>query len=322
MTPSQKRPSRPVKKRLVFNNLKQYTLLWMKPIRLAQISDFHITHLTWNPLRLFSKRFLGNLNWLFSRKGIFSTEAIDALPSFLSSLQLDHILLGGDFTTTSLPEEFRLARAFVDKLPAPWIAIPGNHDQYTYRAYRQKRYYQSLSNPREAIRERTDFFNLSDHGLEAHRLAPKWWLIALDTTRATNLYSSRGFFSPKLEERLNELLSMIPSDHSILLLNHYPFFQNVTVRHSLSRGNALEALLRKEPRIKAYLHGHSHRHTIADLQPSNLPLILDGGACAEGTWNLLTIDEKQIKIDVYRWKNSWQLDRTEEIAWNRGLQKG
>ncbi len=289
-------------------------------MRLAQISDLHITEITLNPFRLFSKRFLGLLNWIFFRKGVFSRDPINALPAFLKSLSVDQILLGGDFTSTALPKELKLAQEFVSELPAPWIAVPGNHDHYTYRSFRKRHYYNALSNKRGPVEHKADFFHLADHGVEAHRLKDNWWLIAIDTCRPTNLYSSRGLFPFELEARLTELLSLIPADARILVMSHYPFFQNDVHRHSLSRGEALEALLRKEPRVKVYLQGHTHRHTIADLQPSGLPIVLDGGSCADrnkGTFNLLTLEKSHLRVDIYEWKNGWTLQQTKEIAWTR-----
>ena len=291
----------------------------MAPLRLVQISDFHCTKITWNPFRLFSKRFLGNLNWLLFRKNRFSLEPLNALPKLLKSFQIDRILLGGDLTTTSLKEEFSLAASLVKKLPAPWIAIPGNHDQYTRLAERQKHFYRYFTNKR-TIQHKADFFTLKDHGIEAHRLSPHWWIIALDTAPATNLYSSTGLFSEKQEAFLEEVCSLLPMDASILLFNHYPFFQNDIPSHNLIRGPVLENFLRKERRIKAYLHGHSHRHTIANLQPSGLPVILDSGCSTDrehGSFNVLEIDDQKLTIDVYRWNGQWSLSRKEEIQWTR-----
>src|SRR3989344_2908118 len=174
-------------------------------MRIAQISDFHFTHLTWNPLRLFSKRLLGNLNWLVNRKGGFSHEQLMELPALFSELKVDLILLGGDFTTTALREEYEKASHFVDSLSQPWIAIPGNHDHYTYRSWRKKHFYKYFSNPKKEIAHPVDFFTLAEHGVEAHRIQPNWWLLALDTARATPFYSSQGLFGTPLEEYVREI---------------------------------------------------------------------------------------------------------------------
>ncbi len=288
----------------------------MRPLRLVQISDFHFTKITWNPLRLFSKRLLGNLNWVLARKSAFSTVQLDALPSFLKTLNLDRILLGGDFTTTSLLTEFTKAQEFVDKLPFPWIAVPGNHDRYTFSACREKVFYRYFPNPKDP----SSSFTLEKHGVEAHVLNPNWRLIALDTSRATHFYTSSGLFSKEQETHLRTLLEMIPQNENILLFNHYPFFENDIAKHSLIRGDMLEAIVKKDVRIKAYLHGHTHRHTIANLQPSGLPLILDGGCSADihkGSWNLLELDDKGINVCQYKWREGWTPARQERIEWTR-----
>jgi len=40
----------------------------------------------------------------------------------------DLVVISGDFTQVGSEAEFRLARAFLDRLPAPLFAVPGNHD--------------------------------------------------------------------------------------------------------------------------------------------------------------------------------------------------
>jgi 3',5'-cyclic AMP phosphodiesterase CpdA len=282
-------------------------------MRIAQISDLHFTRLTWNPARLFSKRLLANLNWLFYRKNNFSEQQIADLPSLFDELKVDLVLLGGDFSTTSLLEEFDLARQFLSQLKQKWIAIPGNHDNYTYRSDRQKHFYRYFANSPQLL-------NLKDHKIEAHRLTPNLWLIALDTTLATNPYSSQGLFSEKMEQSLKELLALIPQDHSILLFNHYPFFPTENFRHSLQRNTALRTLIQSDPRIRLYLHGHTHRNIIADLQNSNLPIVLDAGSCAQGqkgSWNLIDLTPTGCKVTPYRYQTRWQPHPTEEFAWTR-----
>lgn len=292
----------------------------MAPMRIAQVSDFHLTHLTWNPFRLLSKRIFGNLNWLFLRKKHFFEEQLDPLPDLFKELGVDLVLLGGDFTTTALTEEFEKALAYVKKIEQPYLAIPGNHDHYTYRSQRKKHFYRYFTNTRENIAHPVEFFNLKDHKIEAHKIDPNWWVIALDTTLATNPYSSEGLISEKLESYLEEVIKLIPQDASIIMLNHYPFFQNDETRRSLKRGGELQALLKRHPRVRLYLHGHTHRHTIADLQQSNLPIVLDSGSCAQGrkgAWNLIDLQTAGCTISTYRWDHAWTKTRTEEFAWTR-----
>ncbi|HSX38142.1 MAG TPA: metallophosphoesterase [Chlamydiales bacterium] len=289
-------------------------------MRLVQISDFHFTCLTWNPFRLFSKRILGNFNWLFKRKSLHAKKLLDPLPELFRELKVDLVLLGGDLTTTSLMEEYETALEFVQKLPTQWIAIPGNHDHYTYRSFRKKHFYLYFSNQKGPIAHPVDFFTLKDHGVEAHRMAPGWWILALDTARPTHFASSRGIFSQKAEEYVVEILNLIPPDDSVICFNHYPFFPQDQDHRNLERGDCLENLLKQFPQIRLYLHGHTHRHAIADLQPNHLPILLDSGCCVQGnqgTWNLIDLMSDHCKVTAYKWQSHWNPFRTETFEWKR-----
>lgn len=283
-------------------------------MRIVQLSDFHFTAPTWNPLRLASKRFFGQLNWLLTRKDFFSIKPLEELPELFASLQPDWILLGGDFASTALDAEFSLARQYIDQFSQPWIAVAGNHDHYTFSSYRKKQFYRYFSNlPPSSL-------SLKDDALEVHALAPQWRLIALDTARPTPPLSSRGLFSSALEEKLERALQEIPPDCHVIILNHYPFFQNDAPHRTLERGEALEALLRRHRSVRLYLHGHTHRRIIADLQSDGLPLILDSGCAAQkesGSWNLIDLDEWGARVQTYSYLKAWKPEREERILWKK-----
>lgn len=267
-------------------------------MRIAHLSDFHFTKLTLNPLRLFSKRFFGQLNWTLFRKKDFNHHQLELLPDLFRDLKVDLILLGGDFTSTSMPEEYQEAKKWLSKLPAPWIAIPGNHDHYTQRSAKR-------------------FFEYFEQ-LSPCPIGNNWWVIPIDTTRPNPIRSSKGIFSTA--EQLKKQLEQIPGN--VILLNHYPFFQQTSIEHSLQGGETLEQLIREHPKIKLYLHGHTHRHSIADLQADNLPIILDSGSCSHkrGTWNLIDITETGCRITPYSFKNGWKANDTKDFTWKRNIQ--
>lgn len=74
---------------------------------LAQISDIHLS-----PSRPFFQ---------------FNYEAV---LEELARLRPDHIVVTGDLALNApdVPEDLAFARAQLDRLPAPWSAVPGNHD--------------------------------------------------------------------------------------------------------------------------------------------------------------------------------------------------
>ena len=61
----------------------------------------------------------------------FGTEqgaVVDALVALSKQQCPDVLVLSGDITQRARPAQFRAARAFVDRLGVPWLAVPGNHD--------------------------------------------------------------------------------------------------------------------------------------------------------------------------------------------------
>ncbi|MFN3853543.1 MAG: metallophosphoesterase family protein [Phreatobacter sp.] len=56
-----------------------------------------------------------------------------ALLRILAAEPPDLIVVSGDLTQNATWRQFRAARAFLDRLPAPWLAVPGNHDIVGHR---------------------------------------------------------------------------------------------------------------------------------------------------------------------------------------------
>lgn len=55
-------------------------------------------------------------------------EVAEALAALAARQQPDVVVLSGDITQRARPAQFRAAKAFVERLGAPVVAIPGNHD--------------------------------------------------------------------------------------------------------------------------------------------------------------------------------------------------
>ncbi len=278
-------------------------------IRIAHISDLHFSKISFNPLQFFTKRWLGNFNSLFSRKKTFIADHLLSLPSLFSELNVDQLIISGDLTTTSRKKEFAQAKKFTDQCVkvVPTFVIPGNHDHYTKKAYRDKIFYDYFPNT-----------SLKNSGVSATSLGHKWWLVELDTTVPTPWLSSHGHFSIEMEKHLESVLKSIPQEDSVLLVNHFPFFNN-EIRKILNRADNLKKLLQQFPQVKLFLHGHTHRQTLADLRGNQLPIILDSGSTTHkhrGSWNLIDISDKGCDVHIYQLKNSsWEKTKTSSFTW-------
>ncbi len=257
-------------------------------IRCAHISDLHFAKPSWKINQFFSKRWIGNANFYLRRRSQFCFENIQALPLLFKQLGVSKVLITGDLTTTSDEKEFLMAQAFIQRLEEQGLLVvllPGNHDQYTKTAFARKTYYHFFPS---CFSEST--CNLKDDGLTIVEIGNKWSAIVLDTAIATPPLACYGFFSEELEERLKQALKQIAEDHSVLILNHFPLIYNETPEKGLKRSEALCDLIKEFPQVNLYLHGHTHRHCIADLRQSGLPIILDSGSIIEKKNRILEFD--------------------------------
>ena len=289
-------------------------------IRIAHLSDLHFSSLSLGIGQLFSKRWVGSLNLLLGRGSHILNERPFSLIETLKEAKVTHVIISGDLTTTSSRREYALAQTFVDQLKEEGIQtflIPGNHDHYTKKADRSKLFYRHFPSrySSSSSAAEIDHFTLSRHGVTSCPLTEGWRLIMIDTTLATSLLSANGFFSPVIEKNLNHLLSCVSPDEKILLVNHFPFFQHEKRRRRLLRGSALQKIIANHPNIHLYLHGHTHRRTIADLRPNGLPIILDSGSTGyiSGSWNLMQLDNNQLDLTVYQWEEEWRPIHTQSF---------
>lgn len=286
-------------------------------MRIAHISDLHFSKISKGLGQFFSKAWLGNLNLLLRRSYDYSSKQPYALIKQLKKENVTDVIISGDLTTTSSKIEFTLAKQFTDHLQSEDLnlyLIPGNHDHYTKQAYRHQIFYQYF--PKKHSSDLP--YNLLDHGVTAKKLTSGWWLVLMDTTLATSLTSSNGYFSKQTETHLSNLLEKIPKQEKILLVNHFPFFQHDKPKRRLKRGLALETILQNHPSIQLYLHGHTHRKCVADLRQNKLPIILDSGSASyrHGSWNLLDLTQNRCKLKVFQWQSiDWSEIETHTFRW-------
>lgn len=66
------------------------------------------------------------------------------LGRLMDKFRPDLILISGDLTQRARTHEFRLAKEFIRKLPAPVLVVPGNHDIPLYDVSSRCREIQAL----------------------------------------------------------------------------------------------------------------------------------------------------------------------------------
>ncbi len=273
-------------------------------LKIAHLSDIHFFHLNKSPLQFFSKRFLANFNSLLTRKRLLDSNlAYEVLP-FLKKEGVTHLIISGDFTSSSSAKEFEMMQNYVKTIKNEGFEIftlPGNHDVYTRSSHRNQSFFSYLGNLVDFSGDTA--FNLMDHHVAAYKLIDPWWLVLLNCSCPTPLYKSTGVFSEKIEKSLTSLLNSLPQDSEITLVCHYPFEPFKYPKAHLERGSQLEKILQKDKRIRLYLHGHRHLPRIDAIGSIT---VADSGSISlrkASSFNLLNFSHKGCEITHYQYKN-------------------
>lgn len=233
--------------------------------RLAHLTDVH-----WmvqpSLFRIWlSKRALGTANlYLGGRRHHFHEHVQETLVNYVVHLNPDAVVVTGDLTAQAIPAEFEKARRALDPILTrfPTFVIPGNHDVYTTRAWRQ---------------HRTEKYFGEFMGLDRHRPVGRLdvgpvTLLGLDPNLPG--MTAAGEVPRDQLDRLAELLSGDElADRFVVLALHYPLMHRDGRLydhwgHGLRNVRALvDVLDRARVRPRLVLHGHKHHgsHTILKL---------------------------------------------------------
>jgi len=210
---------------------------------------------------------------------------MDLLRTEFRDRRFDRLVFSGDATTMAFESEVAAAAARIgvgdDTLP-PGLAVPGNHDLYTFGAVRRGAFDSAFRPWLEG--ERTN----PNHTYPFAQRVGHAWLIGLNSARA-NLFpwDATGKVGAAQLERLRSLLAKLDPGPRIVV-SHYPIF---------TRGR------RPEPRwhrlidwratrdlaaacgVSLWLHGHKHAWYTLEPGP-DLPFasIDVGSSTQENLW--------------------------------------
>lgn len=100
---------------------------------LAHLSDPHLSPMPRPKLvELMGKRAVGYFNWRTNRGAHHSPDFLSTLVADMKDRGFDHLAVTGDLVNLGLPDEYGLARRFLESLgPGERVSmVPGNHDAY------------------------------------------------------------------------------------------------------------------------------------------------------------------------------------------------
>src|ERR1700761_903345 len=221
-------------------------------VTLAHLSDLHLA-IEPRGAQLLSKRGLGLINWRRGRKSIHRRDVLDALTRDLKAQNADHIAVTGDLVNFSLPEEYALARDWLQTLGAPRdvTTMPGNHDVYV-------RGVQGM--PAQCWGD----YMRGDDGIDRFpfiRRRGEAALIGLSSGVATGPFMATGRLGARQLGRLAEALDQTRGAFRVVLIHHPPKSPPQRFLRRLTDAAALRRVL-AEKGAELLLHGHDHRSSL------------------------------------------------------------
>lgn len=178
----------------------------------------------------------------------FHAEVGEALQTFAHRLDPECIVASGDFSQRARPEQFKAARAFLDRFPdVPLVVTPGNHDVPLYRAWERLtdpyRHYQAY------IQEELDTVTR----------IPGATIVAVNSTAPRRALVNGRIHRWQLDF-VREALQGVPDDELRIVVAHHHFapppdWEGGDVMPKAKR--ALDAFT--EMRVDLVMGGHLHR---------------------------------------------------------------
>ena len=220
------------------------------------------------------KRWLSRFAWRRKRNR-HSREALDAIVADLKAQAPDHIVITGDLTNFSTPEEFAAAGRWLGALgPTDEVTVsPGNHDALVGSAAGERF---AAWRPWLGEEAGQDFPMLRRRGPVA--------FVNLCSAVPTGLHSAEGELDAEQLQRLPAVLRRAGEEgrFRIVLLHHPPTPGVVARRKSLRRASELLDVLQAEG-AELVLHGHAHEATTSVAAGPRGPIPILGVPPASGT---------------------------------------
>ena len=218
----------------------------------------------------------------------FGTEqprVVEALVALAAQQRPDLVVLSGDITQRARPAQFRAAKAFVDRLGAPVVAVPGNHDIALFDLWAR------------FTRPYARYARAFGAELEPVHSAPDLLVVGVNTTRAWR--HKHGEVSAAQIDRVASLLTAASAQQLRVVVVHQPAAVTRAEDHvNLLRGH--QAALRAWSAAGAdlVLGGHIHLpYTLAQHGLARRLWVVQAGTAVSSRIRL----EAPNSVNILRW---------------------
>jgi 3',5'-cyclic AMP phosphodiesterase CpdA len=220
----------------------------------------------------------------------------------LQALKPHVIVVSGDLTQRAKPAEFREARAYLDSLPGPVLAVPGNHDVPLYNVF--QRFVQPLDKYRRHV----------SANLEPTFVDDEIAVVGVNTARSSVFKGGR--INEEQIERVRGTLCELPSLTKIVF-THHPF--DLPPGHDSRQlvGHAREAMqMFARCGADILLSGHLHESHASDTRlrykiDDFAALVVQAGTATStrgrgeaNSFNVLHIERPCVRVERLAWTGS------------------
>jgi 3',5'-cyclic AMP phosphodiesterase CpdA len=192
----------------------------------------------------------------------FGTErapVVEALVAFATQQRPDVVVLSGDITQRASRAQFRVARAFVDRLPAPVLTIPGNHDVPLFNV--PARLMHPYGHYREAFGDDLEPVHASADLLVACLNTTRWWR-----------HKNGEISADQVERVAARVASAAPGQLRVIVVHQPVAVPQAGEVHNLVRRHALAVHRWAEAGADLVLGGHIHLPYAMPLPELSRPL--------------------------------------------------
>ncbi len=239
--------------------------------------------------------------------GKLTPGAPDRLVSRIARDRPDRVVVSGDLTMRSRPREWFQAQAFLKRLPAPAMVVPGNHDLPYFNLYERFRhpYRRFQTYISEAVNPQYTDGIVAIMGINTARSWVPHYTWKEGGISDAQIKSAETFFS-----RTQSMVKIVFAHHPFLPPPQHP--RTYLVRNALP---ALEAFERTG--VDLLLGGHLHLPYIGDIKSFHTS-IRRSMICIQGStatsarlrkkapngYNRLTLDSDRITILARQWQGT------------------